>query len=146
MSFLTQKEAPSRLGKILKSDSQQSVASSNVSAMVKSEFWQSFARAGKTHYKAHPLFAVFVGSCSFCHERCGECVYQSCRLEPSFGRCCWALETNISEDSYAELKQGNHRDAAVVTCDVQRSLWSFTEGECNFVILQQSVMCSGIAS
>jgi len=39
------------------------------------------------------------------------------------------VEAGFDAQRYGGLKQGGHRDAAVVTCDVQRSLWSFTEGE-----------------
>jgi len=32
------------------------------------------------------------------------------------------------EQEYLELRSAKHRDSAVVECDVQRSLWTFTEG------------------
>ena len=32
------------------------------------------------------------------------------------------------EQEYQELRSAKHRDSAVVECDVQRSLWTFTEG------------------
>ena len=34
-----------------------------------------------------------------------------------------------AEEEYLEARCAKHADSAVVECDIQRSLWSFTEGD-----------------
>ena len=34
----------------------------------------------------------------------------------------------MDTEEYQVVRNGKHRDSTVVSCDVQRSLWSFTEG------------------
>ena len=34
-----------------------------------------------------------------------------------------------AEAEYLELRCAKHRDSSVVECDVQRSLWTYTDGE-----------------
>lgn len=40
-----------------------------------------------------------------------------------------------AEAEYLELRCAKHRDSSVVECDVQRSLWTYTDGEQALVCL-----------
>ncbi len=45
------------------------------------------------------------------------------------------------EQEYLELRCAKHRDSAVVECDVQRSLWTFTEGAPPDTLMQHRLCC-----
>ena len=38
------------------------------------------------------------------------------------------VNSDFDPEQYSLWREGKHRDSTVVSCDVQRSLWSFTEG------------------
>lgn len=38
------------------------------------------------------------------------------------------VEDGFSAEEYENLKMGKHRDSSTVLCDVDRSLWFYTEG------------------
>ena len=45
------------------------------------------------------------------------------------------LDNDFDAEEYEGLKAGKHRDSSTVVCDVERSLWFYTEGmECSLQI------------
>jgi hypothetical protein len=71
-------------------------------------------------------------------QKTQEMQYTGMRL-----KLCWAMQVRsrawpvllglgqpgFDPEQYAELSRGRHRDSGTVECDVDRSLWAFTEGE-----------------
>ena len=52
----------------------------------------------------------------------------------------------MDSEEYQVVRNGQHRDSTVVSCDVQRSLWSFTEGAARSLtpqLLAQNLLALG---
>lgn len=73
-------------------------------------------------------------------QHCCQLPACACRLSAQLRARVWPLLLGVpgpcfSQEDYEQLADSEHKDSAVVECDVARSLWSLTQGLTNAALL-----------